>query len=307
MKKRLTRKRVLYTLAILLLVAAGIVFACRKYRTHRRLLFAYREWWHEREWRDRSVWLPDYKVVVDARPIDGIDDNLSALTWNGDTKTLFAVVNNPPLIVELSTAGELLRRIDLHGFEDPEAIEYIGDGHYIVADEQTQKIIRVAIDPRTAEIHAEGLQRLTLGMGPVGNKGLEGLAWDSDNRKLYAAKERNPVHIYEVTGFPHEPSTTLDIEVTGNRRRDDRLFLDDVSSLDFNRKHQHLLVLSDESRRIIEIDKQGHPVSSLSLAAGNGLRQPVPQAEGIAMDDEENLYIVSEPNLFYLFRKKAED
>jgi uncharacterized protein YjiK len=33
------------------------------------------------------------------------------------------------------------------------------------------------------------------------------------------------------------------------------------------------------------------------------LKKRVPQAEGIAMDDDGALYLVSEPNLFYVFKK----
>lgn len=292
MKKKRYGRNALVVIAILV-----AVFAVLEFRLHKRAWFSFNAWRHSREWRGKSIWLPDYRVVVDALPIEGIEKNLSGLTWNGDTQTLFGVINNPGRIVELSRDGVLLRGIDLRGFEDPEAIEYIGGGEYIVADERTQKVMCVTIDADTTGIQAEGLQRLSLGMGHAGNLGIEGLAWDPANRKLYAAKERNPVHIYEVTGFPQEPNTTMDIEVSGDSGRDSRLFLSDVSSLDFNQRFQHLLVLSHESRVVIEVDKNGHPVSSMSLL-------PIPQAEGLAMDDRDDLYIVSEPNLFYKFTKQ---
>ena len=55
---------------------------------------------------------------------------------------------------------------------------------------------------------------------------------------------------------------------------------------------------------MLELDVDGRPISSLSLIKGqHGLRKSVPQAEGIAMDDEGTVYVVSEPNLFYVFKK----
>ncbi|EHG9191320.1 hypothetical protein BSV20_23565, partial [Salmonella enterica subsp. enterica serovar Enteritidis] len=35
------------------------------------------------------------------------------------------------------------------------------------------------------------------------------------------------------------------------------------------------------------------------------LRRDIPQAEGIASDDRDTLWIVSEPNLFYRFTRTA--
>ncbi len=298
---RMTKKQY----AALLCFALGLVVLIHQFRIYDRLSFAIREWRNAKEWKDRSLWLPDYQVVLE-KTVDGIDRNLSGLTWNNDTKTLFAVTNAPTQIFELTTEGEILRRIRLRGFSDTEAVEYIGDSQFIVAEEQKQNITVVRIDPDTTSIEAKGNPRTTLGMGPTGNKGLEGLAWDYANRKLYAAKERNPIHIYEISGFPQAPNTTMDIIVGSNRQRDDQLFVNDLSGLDFDGEYEHLLVLSDASKLVIEVDKSGQPISSLSLIMGNGLSASVPQAEGIALDDKKNLYLVSEPNLFYVFKKKAD-
>ncbi|WP_249270091.1 SdiA-regulated domain-containing protein, partial [Salmonella enterica] len=44
----------------------------------------------------------------------------------------------------------------------------------------------------------------------------------------------------------------------------------------------------------------------MSLRRGHcGLRRDIPQAEGIASDDRDTLWIVSEPNLFYRFTRMA--
>jgi len=91
-----------------------------------------------------------------------------------------------------------------------------------------------------------------------------------------------------------------------NAQRDRDLFVTDLSSLHYDTSTGHLLALSDESKMIVEMDANGKPVSSFSLRGGNqGLAKDVPQAEGMTMDDQGNLYVISEPNLFYAFKKKS--
>ena len=86
------------------------------------------------------------------------------------------------------------------------------------------------------------------------------------------------------------------------------MFVRDLSSLQYDERSGHLLALSDESRLILELDVDGRPLTTLSLSKGRqGLQKTVPQAEGIAMDDDGTLYLVSEPNLFYVFKKPPQN
>lgn len=293
---------------VALFLSAALILAAAEYngRISDRLALSVKEWQSPEHEMTASLWLPGYEVEIEALPVKGIDSNLSGLTWNQDTKTLFAVVNYPPRVVELSTRGEVLRTVNLLGFDDTEAIEYLGCNSYIVADERRQKLVNITIDAQTVEIKRSEHQQLSLGMGTDDNKGIEGLAWDAMNRRLYVAKEQNPVHIYELTGFPLNIRQPVNIEVKSNSRRDKSLFVKDVSGLDFNRQYRRLLVLSDESKILLEVDMSGRLVGGMSLKSGHGLRRPVPQPEGIATDGENNLYLVSEPNLFYVFKQKKE-
>jgi Uncharacterized protein conserved in bacteria len=76
------------------------------------------------------------------------------------------------------------------------------------------------------------------------------------------------------------------------------LFEVPLSSVVFDQRSGHLLLLSDESKLLIEMTDVGKVVSFRSLATGfAGLQKGIPQAEGVTTDTDGYLYIVSEPNL----------
>ena len=306
MRRLLTLKYLLgaVVLGALILLAA----AAQEFRLFERAWFQVQEWRHGAAWEARSLWLPAYRVSVEALPIKGLDDDVSALTYDPDRNTLFTVTNQRSEIIELSLAGQVLRRIPLLGFGDPEAIEYISPGVYVITDERRQRLISVQLDDSSTPVRADDAQQLSLGLGPSGNKGFEGLAYDAKGKRLFVAKERDPVRIYEVHGFPHvNVDRPFAVHVVDDPKRDAGLFVRDLSSLDFDMPTGHLLALSDESRLVIELDTDGKPISTLSLLRGqSGLKKTVPQAEGIASDNAGNLYIVSEPNLFYVFKKEGD-
>ena len=77
-----------------------------------------------------------------------------------------------------------------------------------------------------------------------------------------------------------------------------------LSALSVDPRTGHILALSAQSRLLLELDEKGEPVSFISLLGGqSGLESRIPRAEGVAMDEEGTIYMVSEPNLFYVFRK----
>lgn len=253
-----------------------------------------------------AIDLDSYQVDIEAQVVEGLDDDISALTFDPSRKTLFTVTNQRSELIELSLQGTILRRIALVGFGDPEAVEYISPGVYVITDERQQRLIKINIDDSTQIIDAQDAEQLSLNFGGRSNKGFEGLAYDSAGKRLFVARERDPMLIYEVQGFPRGVSDKpLDVQVTQDRQRDAGLFVRDLSSLQYDERSGHLLALSDESLLVLELDVQGRPLSTMSLRKGRqGLSKSVPQPEGIAMDDDGNLYMVSEPNLFYVFRKR---
>lgn len=264
--------------------------------------FTLQQWLWAPEVRS-GLWLPDYQVSIEALPLDGVVDDLSALTFDPLRRTLFSVTNARPQVIELSLQGEVLRRIPLQGFHDPEAIEYIAPGLFVISDEREQRLLAIHIDDQTRRIHARDAEQLTLGIDSNGNKGFEGLAWDASKQSLFVAKERDPLRIYEVHGFPRlTPQQPMAVSVQENKARDARLFVTDLSSLAVDARSGHLLALSEQSSLLLELDDNGYPLSSLSLLAGqHGLQASVPQAEGVTLDDQGHIFVVSEPNLFYRF------
>ena len=300
---RRVNRTTVFTLCITLVALLAAGFAAQHFRLFERTWFQISQMWHPAN--PDAINLGDYRAVMQGKVIEGLEDDVSALTFDPLRKSLFTVTNKKAELIELSLDGRVLRRIALVGFGDAEAVEFIGENTYVITDERQQRLIKVKVDDNTRVLDARDAEQLTLGINPSGNKGFEGLAYDSVGKRLFVAKERDPMLIYEVRGFPQSnPQKPYATHVVSNPRRDARLFVRDLSSLQFDERTGHLLALSDESKLLLELGLDGKPISTLSLKKGqHGLTRSVPQAEGVAMDDEGTIYVVSEPNLFYVFKK----
>ncbi|MDZ4335261.1 MAG: SdiA-regulated domain-containing protein [Pseudomonas sp.] len=248
-----------------------------------------------------SIWLPGYKAVLQGKPLQGLEgDEVSGLTYNPESDTLFTVTGKYPQLIELTLDGQVMRRIDLHGFSNPEGVEMLADGRLAIIDERKRTLTTFKLGALTRSLEFADLASFDLGFIDAGNKGFEGIAWDSRNERVLLGKERGPLGLFSMP-FPGEDGAVGALEPLSSGH----LFLRDISSLSYDARTGHALVLSDESRLLLEVNEQGEPVSFISLARGmNGLHQGIGQAEGVTMDAAGNIYIVSEPNLFYVLHKE---
>ena len=109
MRRLLSINPWLYLLLFVLLIGAVLG---QQYRLFERAWFSVQEWQHGAQWREQSLWLGDYRVVIEAKPIADISD-VSALTYDPDRRSLFSVTNKPAKVIAVSYTHLTLPTSDL--------------------------------------------------------------------------------------------------------------------------------------------------------------------------------------------------
>lgn len=250
--------------------------------------------------RQESIWLPDYHAVIDAKPLPGMEkDEASDVTYNPQTKTLFAVMGKHPFLVELTLQGDVLRKMPLVGWSNPEGVAYMTNGLLAITDERSHTLSIVQVDANTRELNSTDFPQYDLGASENQNKGFEAIAWDPRNQQLVLGEERPPALFTWKSDGSQLLKGDKQIHVSNE------LDLRNLSALAIDPRTGHTLVLSADSHLLLELDEEGEQVSFMTLLGGfNGLKDTIPRAEGVTVDEVGNLYMVSEPNLFYRFEKQ---
>ncbi|CAN7189017.1 SdiA-regulated domain-containing protein [Pseudomonas sp. LjRoot277] len=250
--------------------------------------------------RQQSVWLPDYRAVIDAKLLPGMEkDEASDLAYNPQTKTLFSVMGKNPFLVELTLQGDVLRKMPLVGWSNPEGVTVMGNGLLAIVDEREHMLSIVKVDADTRELNIADFPKYDLGPSKDQNKAFEAIVWDSRNQQILLGEERPPA----LFSWKSDGSQSL----KGDKQKltSDELDIRNLSALAIDPRTGHTLVLSADSHLLLELDEKGEQVSFMTLLGGfNGLKKTIPRAEGVTMDEAGTLYMVSEPNLFYRFEKQ---
>lgn len=248
----------------------------------------------------KDINIQSYKVQIEAKEFSNIEKNLSGLTYNFLTNTFFAISNRPRNIYELNKNGDIIRQIKLSGFKDTEGITHIKNDTFALVDEKKESIIIVKIDELTNNINYKESKIIKLEIKNFENFGFEGVTYNSFKNTILIANEKFPMKIIEISNWETNNPIFQKSEIFENIKQ----YVSDISSFTFNEKTNNFIILSDESKMILEVNQKGKLLSYQYLTKGKMyLEKDIPQPEGITIDKENNIYIVSEPNLFYKFSK----
>jgi uncharacterized protein YjiK len=204
-----------------------------------------------------------------------------------------------PFLAELTLQGDVLRKMPLVGWSNPEGLTMMENGLMAIVDERQHMLSIVRVDADTRELNIADFPKYDLGPSKDQNKAFEASTWDSHNQQLLLGEERPPA----LFTWKSDGSQTL----KGDKQKlaSDELDIRNLSALAIDPRTQHTLVLSADSHLLLELDEKGEQVSFMTLLGGfNGLKNTIPRAEGVTMDEAGTLYMVSEPNLFYRFEKQ---
>ena len=232
--------------------------------------------------------------------ITEIEDNLSGVTYSPKTDTLFAITNAPRFIYELSKKGEILRTIELLGFNDTEDITYIEDDLFAIVDEENKTFYVVRIKENQTSINIfESIKQVKLDYNYFENFGLEGITYNKSKDEFYLVNERLPKKVISVEGLMS--GKTLKIKTLDNLIKNN-YYLSDLSAIHFDNIKEELFLLSDESKILAMVNQEGDFISFFDIKADPYLSKMI-HPEGVTTDNDGNIYIVGEPNIFLSLSK----
>ena len=228
----------------------------------------------------------------------------SAVTYRADTGTLYVVGDGSTSVVQVTKTGQLIDSMTLSGFDDTEGIAHIGGGRFVLAEERVREVNSFTYIGGGTLTPAD-VQTVDLGTD-IGNIGIEGITNDPLSSGFVAVKEDEPQGVFQ-TGIDFDAGTATNGSSTTENSVNlfdpallnlpdiaDVFSLSNLSGLT-GLESANLLLLSQEAGRIVNVNRSGAITSSLQIVADPGGLAVADQGhEGVTMDDDGNLYVVSE-------------
>jgi uncharacterized protein len=238
----------------------------------------------------------------------------SGITYNWDTDTLFVVGDGGTSVVQVSKSGQLIDSMSLATgsspqgteFYDTEGITYVGSGTFALVEERYRQVSLFTY-VAGGTLQRSSVWSVKLGT-TIGNTGFEGLSWDPSTGGFIVVQEKSPLSIFQTainfsagTATNGSPTATSFVNLfspalAGVLDFSDVFALANLPSLVGQPDYSHLLIISQETGQIVNVDRTGTVYDRLTIVADPGSPLSVPDMtmEGVTMDHDGFLYVSNE-------------
>lgn len=253
-----------------------------------------------------SINLANYRFA-NSYALDTLNDRgleASAVTYARDRGTLFFVGDEGLGVVEITRTGQTVGSMAFNWAgtgstnNDAEGLTYLGNGRLVVVDERPQIAYRFDYAAGgTIALNNQPKVAITGSTTSVGNVGTEGISIDPRDGSFFSVKQDNPAQLRGGTlnfavGGGTSGMTTLfsgTSSLFGVNSLSDVQTLAPVDSLAGSAAADNLLILSLDSKKLIEINRSGVVLSQFDLS---GLTKQA--IEGVTVDEFGTIYLVAE-------------
>lgn len=234
--------------------------------------------------------------------LGGMGLEASAVTYARDRNSLFFVGDEGLGVVEISLTGQTLGSMRFSGWpsnsthNDAEGLTYLGNGQLVVVDERPQDAHRFSYQAG-GSINLANAASVSFG-GNAGNLGTEGVSYDPRNGGSFVTVKQGSPQAVLAGGLNFETgastmSALFNPALLGLASLSDVQTLASVDALAGTAAADHLLILSLDSKRLVEVNRSGQILSSLDIS---GLTQQA--IEGVTVDEKGIIYLVAEDSGF---------
>ncbi|MCP5264245.1 MAG: SdiA-regulated domain-containing protein [Rhodoferax sp.] len=257
----------------------------------------------------QSLGLSNYRLTGNYAldTLGGMGLEASAVTFARDRGSLFFVGDEGMGIVEISLTGATLGSMAFNWAgtgstnNDAEGLAYMGGGQFVLVDERPQRAYRFAYqDGGTVALGSTPYA--TISNYSPSNIGIEGISFDARDGSFVTVKQdadgnpaRGPQEVragqlsFAQGGGSTSIPVLFDASLLGLASLSDVQALSAVDRFLGTTVADNLLILSLDSRLLVEATRTGQVVGSLDIS---GITNQA--IEGVTIDNLGNIYLVAE-------------
>lgn len=224
----------------------------------------------------------------------------SAITYAADRDSLFFVGDEGLGVIEVSKTGSLIGSMSFSAWptttthRDAEGLTYLGGGVLVVGEERLQDAFKFSY-VAGGSVNLANAPWASISNYTYNNVGLEGLSYDPRDGSFVSVKQNTPQEVragslnFAVGGGSSTMAPLFNATTLSVASLSDVQTLSPIAALAGSAAADNLLILSLDSKRLLEVNRSGSILGSMNLASLTN--QAI---EGVTVDTAGNIYLIAE-------------